>query len=706
MIQTHDRKSRPPARGDAGRACPLALALLLALVAAAYSNSLNAVWTFDDYPNILHNPRVHVSRLTPEALAAAALAPPVPDEEDRRTLSRPLSYLSFALNWYFDRDSAAGFRLVNIALHLINASLLFGIVVRLLRAPKFGGRFSGREAPIAFLAAALWALNPLQTQAVVYIVQRMASLAAMFYLGTIGCFILGRESREPARRVGFWGLGLLCFLAGVASKENAILAPGALIFLEFGFYRDSRRLRVRRCFWGVVGIGLLLAAAAVAWIAHRGELEAVFHYGSRLFSPTERVLTQARVVLFYLGQLAWPSPGRLSLIHDVELSRSLWDPWSTLPAVIAVGAMVFWGLRQLLRRPIIGFAVTFFFFNHTVESSLFGLELVFEHRNYLPSLFLFFPVAVALVEIGGRLRRRQAPLGWAVAAAALLWIGGLGIGTYARNAVWQDAKTLWEDAAAKAPASMRPLHNLAFEYYERHGRHEEAYHLYLRSLGLRDYNRKGLGIAHNNIANYHYRRGEYAQAKAHLDLAVAASPEIDHVRYFRAVVLRKSGALPAALEEMDALRRSHPDSYRYNTGMAQLLLFDRRPREAEAMLRRSLERSPSSSEAWALLGVALVLTGEHESAADALARAVRLLPDHPGYRLWLIAGELEAGETRRAAENTARLLESAPRERIEASLRELRTDSPMPAGLYERLEAWVGRAAESGPAAIARGPEN
>ena len=689
MNQAHDQKSLPKVIGFDGRVRRLALALLLALVAAVYSNSLNAVWTFDDYPNILHNPRVQLQLLTPETLLTSVQALPAADGEELRIIDRPLSYLSFAINWYFDQNSAFSFRLVNIAIHLINTTLLFWIVIRLLCVPKFGGRFKGQEVPIAFIAASLWALNPIQTQAVVYIVQRMASMAAMFYLGTIACYILGRESGHPATRAIFWGLSFLSFVAGIASKENAILAPGALMLLEFGFYRDSRQLWVRRYYWGIIGTGLFLTATAIAWIAYRGELETTFHYGSRLFSPSERVLTQTRILLFYLSQLLWPLPSRLSLVHDVELSHSLWDPWTTLPALIGVCALVLWGLQQLLKRPLLGFAVIFFFYNHTIESSLIGLELIFEHRNYLPSLFVFLPVAVALVKIGDRLYRHKTLLGWVSAAVPLLWVGSLGVGTYARNAVWCDVKTLWEDAAAKAPASMRPLINLAYEYYERHGRYEEAYHLYMQSLSLKDYNRTGLGIVHNNIANYRYRRGDYAQAKTHLDLAVTTCPEIEHFRYFRAIVLRKSGELQAALEEMDKLRNTHPNSYLYNKTMAYFLLSDQRLEEANVLLRRSIELSPNSGEAWALLGISLALSGENEFAGEALGRADELLADHHRYRLWLIAGDLQIGMNERAFANAASLMKSTSRERIKASLQELKTELPLPAGQYESLEELI-----------------
>jgi protein O-mannosyl-transferase len=326
-------------------------------------------------------------------------------------------------------------------------------------------------------------------------------------------------------------------------------------------------------------------------------------------------MTQPRVVLFYLSQLFYPIPTRLSIFHDFEISRSFLEPWTTLPAFLSVLGLIVYGFLCIRKQPLLCFSILFFFLNHIVESSVIGLELVFEHRNYLPSLFLFVPVAAWLHALYERYRVQRSDFRFAIIGFVVLWVGGLCSATYIRTLAWSDAKTFWEDAAEKAPLSMRPLHNLAFEYYEKRGQFKEAFDLYSRSLKLRDYNCKGLGIAHNNIANYHYLNGDFEKAKEHLDIAVAASPDVDPARFFRAFILLKARKPEEAMAALAPLLRKHPKSLRYNHLAAQILLELNRIEEALASLQTCLLIAPDSAEALDLIGVAMNLKRDRDSAA-------------------------------------------------------------------------------------------
>ena len=298
--------SKPPADPAPCRrwfTCSAFLAILLSAI-LFYGNSLPAIWTIDDGPNILENPQIQIHDLSPSSLFQSMFSPLHPDADGRPGFNRPLAHLTFALSWYFGRESPSGYRAVNICIHILTGFFLFLVIRALLESPAMGSRFAGAEGPIALLSALLWAVNPIQTQAVVYIVQRMASLACLFYVLGMWCYIRARTSSTC--RKTFALLTAVSFAAALASKENAVLLPAALVLLEFTFYRDLAQARERRRFRLILAgtAGLLLLGGACLFID--GPLSGVLRYGNRMFTPTERLLTEPRIVWFYLSQIFYP----------------------------------------------------------------------------------------------------------------------------------------------------------------------------------------------------------------------------------------------------------------------------------------------------------------------------------------------------------------------------------------------------------------
>jgi hypothetical protein len=159
---------------------------------SAYSTNYDASWHFDDYPNILDNPRIHIKDFRFDTLKGTFFAAFDKGEYLGRSVYRPVSMFTFALNWYFGKDNVIGYHIVNNTIHLVTTFFLFLTVLNLFMSPNLKGKYQGSEYSIAFLSAVLWAVNPAQSQAVTYIVQRMASLAAMFYLIGIYFYIKAR----------------------------------------------------------------------------------------------------------------------------------------------------------------------------------------------------------------------------------------------------------------------------------------------------------------------------------------------------------------------------------------------------------------------------------------------------------------------------------------------------------------------------------
>jgi hypothetical protein len=170
-----------------------AFALLFLLIFVVYSNTLQASWHLDDYHNIVQNAALRINDLQPRTIFQTFFTTSEENLVLEKKLYRPLACLSFALNWYVGKDNLFGYHLVNIGIHFLTAFILFRTILYLLRSPNLKNRYRDREYFIALFSAVLWAVNPLQTQAVTYIVQRMASLAAMFYLVGIYLYVRGRS---------------------------------------------------------------------------------------------------------------------------------------------------------------------------------------------------------------------------------------------------------------------------------------------------------------------------------------------------------------------------------------------------------------------------------------------------------------------------------------------------------------------------------
>ena len=426
--------------------------LLVAAVFLAYRAGLSGPFLFDDYPNIIHHPLVGIASLDAESLLNAALS------NESGPGGRPLAALSFALNYYFagGEFDAAAFKLVNVAVHALNGLLVLLLFARLVpRLLPGAGAATRGWLPLAIALA--WTLHPIQLTSVLYVVQRMASLSATCVLAALLLYAAGRERLRDGR-----GGGLAMVLAslplgagvGFLFKENALLFPLFAFVLEFSAWRGEAATRLgRRALLGLHGLVVGVPAALFALVLlFRPELLAD-RFGARPFTLVERVLTEARVLFEYVFMLLAPRPQAFSLLHDdVVLSRGLLDPPSTALAVagwlllVLAAAVTWWrGAR------ILPFAVGWFLAGHALESTVFPLELMHEHRNYLAGLGVLGGVLLALAALLERLRAEPR---LAVSVLLALALVPLPV-TLSRAADWGDPERLVVRTVALQPDSAR-----------------------------------------------------------------------------------------------------------------------------------------------------------------------------------------------------------------------------------------------------------
>ena len=331
--------------------------------------------------------------------------------------ARPLSMASFLLTVALGGPGPLPYKLGNIFIHLVCGLLAFRVLQRALAADE---ALSARARLLAAIAVALWWLHPIQVSTVLYSVQRMAQLAALFALAAVLAYWVGRARLATGRTRSAIALLFLAFplllVCGVLSKQSAAIAPLLCLALELAYFRGPRPHAVKAFFGLFLALPLAGAALALAWspeLLTRG-------YADWDFSLSQRLLTQARALLSYSGSLLWPRGEQMSLFSDdFALSTGLFSTPSPLPALLAL-AIVSAAAVALRRRAPSVFAGWFWFLAaHSVESSVLPLEMYYEHRNYLPSLGLALALIGCLALLPKRTGAQLQPLPLVLAAAIL-----------------------------------------------------------------------------------------------------------------------------------------------------------------------------------------------------------------------------------------------------------------------------------------------
>lgn len=454
--QAARREESPQAPGQASRRFTIvALALLALAVALVFANGLGGVFVSDDEFTIVRNPSLHTlaGSLTPSATGRGVTSD-----------GRPLVNFSLAINYALGGYDPYGYRVFNILVHALAAWTLFGLARRTLALEKFSGDVRENAPRLALAIALLWAVHPLQTNAVTYIVQRAESLAALFYL--IALYCLARGGREDAPR-GWLGLGVACAFFGVACKEAVATLPFAALLYDRTFLAGSMlgALKKRRSFY----LGLAASWLPLAWFMAASGARGNTVGFSIKHTAWEYLQTQGWAIAHYLKLAVWPS----DLVLDYG-TVTVTGAKAALPGalVLLLLALTIYGL---FRRPVTAFPGALFFLHLAPTSSFIPvLTTVCEYRMYLPLAPL---ASLAVVGVWTLTRKLAAPdkrfprflpaLLLAIAVAGFSWA------TVARNRLFHDEVAMFEDIAAKAPENHRSALYLAQLYFDR-GRYAEA----------------------------------------------------------------------------------------------------------------------------------------------------------------------------------------------------------------------------------------
>lgn len=436
------------------------LFLLLALGAAVVAAlvllpGLSGDFVFDDRVNIQHNTALHVDTLDQDSLETAiySFAP--------GGGSRILAELTFALDyWRGGGLDPRTFKSTNIVIHALTTFVLVLFLRLLLQAAGWAQK---RAMYAALLMALTWAVHPLLVSSVLYVVQRMQTLGTLFLVCALWAYLKMRLAQiEGSRSRQFGVLVGLFWVLALASKEDSAMFPAYTLLLELTVLR-FRAAQAALAHGLRKGYLVLTVIGALAYL-----LLVVPHYWSwgaypgRDFSSYERLLTQGRVLVTYLGQICWPLPSRMPFYYDdLAISRSLLQPATTLPALLLIAGLlaIAWRLRQ--RLPLFALGVLLFFAGHFITSNVLGLELAFEHRNH-------FPLIGAVLAIGALLAAAAQRLGLSTPVTisiCILLVASLATASLLRARVWGNPITLAQKLTEISPNSERAWNDLCTIYF-------------------------------------------------------------------------------------------------------------------------------------------------------------------------------------------------------------------------------------------------
>ena len=606
------------------RDAALAAALLGIAVVLAYANSLSGPFLFDDFSAILRNPSIR--QLWP---LWDAISPPTGGSA--AVVGRPIVNLSLAINYAIGGADPFSYHVANVLIHALATLTLFGLVRRTLQLSRARQAVLGHEkatnvgegvsstVAVSFCIALVWALHPLQTESVNYVIQRTESLAGLFYLLTLYGFV--RAVAEPSVRLRWQIASVSCCLVGMATKEVVATAPIMAWIFDRTFVTGSFRAawRERRDFYIALGFTWALLVALMVNNAQRG---GAVGFGVSV-NAWEYLLTQCRALALYLRLALWPHP--LIVDYGTAPERNFAQVMPQFTVLLTLGVAVVGAAR---RRPAVGFAAAWFIAILAPSFVPLTTQTIAEHRMYLPLVAIAGVVVVGLYRWIGRR---------GLIAIPVLAIG-LGWATAQRNQDYANSVRLWSDTVAHRPDNARAHYNLANALVSANRPHVAVRH-YETALQLNS----TYGAAHSNLAGTLLQLGRVKDAIEHYEAALRLEPGSADIHANLAAAMIRAGRIPESVAHYEkAAQRgmlAGEEQLRFGRALAEVGRLD----DAIFRLKEALRLNPKHSETHVVLGMVLSAAGHATEGLAHLTEAVVTNPEDTRARATLGDALLEAG---------------------------------------------------------------
>jgi tetratricopeptide (TPR) repeat protein len=524
-----------------------------------YANTFTASFHLDDYFNIADNPAIKDFSFFVDPTRAREPLQAMSTELYATFDRRIVGFITFALNYRLDGLNVRGYHIVNLAVHLTNALLVYLFISLVFESPAIRASPLKCYSPyIALLASVLFVVHPVQTQAVTYISQRFASLAALFYLlGVVG-YMVARLSRRSPVRHAFYVIAVVATILAMKTKENAFTLPFAIALVEFMFFEGTTIKRLVRLAPFLVTLPIVPLSVVDLGVHSGYPIEQSLRMRGAI-THHDYLATQIDVLLTYFRLLALPINQNMD--YDYPAIHSFLD-LRILLSLFSLVAIFFLCVRALRRcrsgdssllLPVFG--VFWFFLTISVESSVVALsDVIFEHRLYLPSVGFFAMIAACVFLLFRKLKR----ISHKALLAVLLGVTTVALmsGTLNRNGQWRDEVALLEDTVSKSPRKARLHTNLGNAYMAK-GLNAQAQQQFLTALGINPLD----DLAHYDLGILYDKMRTYPKAIEHFRIAISLNPSLVDAHYELALAYLSTGERESARGEFERVLQMYPGHY-------------------------------------------------------------------------------------------------------------------------------------------------
>ncbi|MDP4092765.1 MAG: hypothetical protein Q8920_05320 [Bacillota bacterium] len=479
--------------------------IILAVLAAAglivYANSFFASFHLDDNGSIVSNYAIR----NPLDLAAIW----------KFYSNRFIIYLSFSINYVIHRDWETGYHIVNVAIHIFNGFIFYLILNSLLSLKYFTGKkVATYKRIISAIAAIIFITHPLQVNAVTYIVQRTASLAATFYMLAIYYFIKFRVY-DKIRHFIFV---LIFTVIAMFTKENTITIPFMLLLIELLFFLNDGKTtwKKRLLFLFVLFLTVpIIPGTDLLLHGYSQSDPSVSFKASTSMNRMQYFYTELNVIILYIKLLFIPDKQNFDYSNDFPFSHTIWENYSYISFII-IAIIIIFGMLNFKKNKLVALGILWFFMGLAVESSFISIkDVYFEHRLYYPIAgFVIAIIGIIFGEykLGGRKTLFEKPLLFFLVFSVAFVVFNSAL-TLRRNYIYSDEVRLWADVVEKAPRNDRAHSCLGGSYLDKYNTNDKSTFKYLalsekelkKAIELNDYN----DTAHCNLGKVYLLEGKY-----------------------------------------------------------------------------------------------------------------------------------------------------------------------------------------------------